>query len=160
MSIKNIYYALWYQFMNGELSAVAISTNQLDLYKLHEKSILNKDSLYHTYNKNIFKIMVAPIMCYKYNSMNKSIEIINGTENLINGSFYALNQYPFDNNSILKEVLIYLSDEDHNKWRELSNTNTQVKLLDSQFPPFFYEELVSLNPVLPDIYYEEGIMNA
>jgi len=39
------------------------------------------------------------------------------------------------------------------------NTESLNKM-DSEYPLFFYEELVSLNIVEPDTYYEEGIMNS
>jgi len=159
MTTQNYYYALWYQFIDSEISALAISKDKLSLYTLHEKSILNKELLYDTYKKNIFQIIVSPIMCYKYNSISKKIEILNDSMNLCNGAFYALNNYPFNNN-ILKEVLIYLSKEEHNIWRELSNDNKPVNLEDCEYPKFFYEELVSLNVIEPDVYYDEGIMNA
>jgi len=161
MSIP-IYYALWYRTLNNEISANAISSDESSLYKLHEESILNPECLYHSYKKIIFEIIVKQIMCYKYNNISKNIEIINDTTELNNGAFYAINNYPFINNDIYtaKEVLIYLTKEDHDKWRYLSNDKESLNKIDSEYPLFFYEELVSLNIIEPDSYYEEGIMNS
>jgi len=157
-----IYYALWYRTLNNEISANAISANESSLYKLHEESILNPECLYHSYKKNIFEIIVDKIMCYKYNNISKKIEILNNTDELNNGAFYAMNNYPFINNNIYtaKEVLIYLTKEDHEIWRRLSNDKESLNKIDSEYPLFFYEELVSLNIVQPDTYYEESIMNS
>jgi hypothetical protein len=30
----------------------------------------------------------------------------------------------------------------------------------NDYPSFFYEAPISLNPVIPDVFYEEGIINA
>jgi hypothetical protein len=45
-------------------------------------------------------------------------------------------------------------------WRQLSNDDKIKYTEDSSYPKFFYEELISLNAITPDEYYEEGIMNA
>jgi hypothetical protein len=60
----------------------------------------------------------------------------------------------------LFEVLIYLTKEDHDMWYLLSHADNIKYKEDSLYPKFFYEELISLNPITPDEYYEDGIMNA
>jgi len=63
------------------------------------------------------------------------------------------------------EFLVYLSKNDYNKWMELHElyTNYDIKdnfIMDPDVPSFFYLTWTSHDPVLPDVYYEEGLMNA
>ena len=78
------------------------------------------------------------------------------------GAFYATNYYPInkdDNSSIiLKEILVYLTQEQHGMWRLLSRSKNESKQND-KFPSFFYDQFIS-DIIEPDTYYEEGIMNA
>lgn len=152
------YYALWFTFIDGTKTTNLISKNMDILFELHEKYNLNKNTLYHSYKHNIFKITIEPIKCYKYNNVNHQIYKYDGIE-IDDGAFYALNYYPFEDIKYCREVLIYLSKEDHRQWKEcLKNKNTDY-LLNSNYPSFFYNELIS-DIIIPDVYYEDGIMNA
>ena len=167
MSSFNInYYALWYYFPEGERTTNAISLDQESLWDLHITSINNKECMIHTYLKNIFRIEVNTIQCYKYNNKEKILELLNENNNTSEkeGAFYAMQKYitvnTYTQHKIFSEVLIYLTKEDHKIWRDLSSNNNNKYTEDSLYPQFFYEELISLNPITPDVYYEEGIMNA
>jgi hypothetical protein len=163
-TINTNYYALWYYFLTGERSTNAISLNYNTLWDLHTNTVRNPSSMIHNYIKNIIRISITRIQCYKYNSREKTIELLNEDNNTYEkeGAFYAMNNYPFIENQAnnLFEVLIYLTKEDHDMWRQLSNDDKIKHTEDSLYPIFFYEELISLNPIIPDEYYEEGIMNA
>lgn len=61
------------------------------------------------------------------------------------------------------EILIYISKTIYNMWMkcyELYNKTNENLIIDSDVPTFFYTEWTSHDPVIPNIYYEEGIMNA
>ena len=163
-TINTNYYALWYYFLTGERGTNAISLKYDTLWELHNNAVRNPSSLIHNYIKNIIRISITRIQCYKYNSREKTIELFNEENNTYEkeGAFYAMNNYPFiDNQSNnLFEVLIYLTKEDHDIWRQLSTDDNIKYTEDSLYPKFFYEELISLNAITPDEYYEDGIMNA
>jgi hypothetical protein len=157
-----IYFALWFTFKDGGKTTNVISKNIDRLYELHENFNLDKNCLFHTYKHNISHISVEAIKCYKYDNVNQKIELYDGIE-IDDGAFYALNYYPFDNNSpnneSYKEVLIYLSKEHYNQWKECLKNKNYVLNSNNKYPSFFYNELIS-NIVIPDVYYEDGIMNA
>jgi hypothetical protein len=148
-----VYYALWYTFIDGLKSTNSVSTIPKLLIPLHEKSISNRDSLYHKYKKNILKVTVEPIECYQYNSSSQKLEIYmyNKVEN---GHFYATQYHENEPNKI-SEVLVYLTDEEYNNWKLSYNT----KILTTNSPSFFCTEYIS-DRIHPNIYYEDGIMNA
>jgi hypothetical protein len=65
------------------------------------------------------------------------------------------------------EVLIYLSKSCHSLWRECSIKYRESCcddkddfIMDPDLPIFFYLDWTSDLPVEPNVYYEEGIMNA
>ena len=157
------FYALWYNTYNGEKSACAISKNINSLIPLHYSSIDNPENYYHQYKKNILYINVGEIDCYYYNRENNNLELINNLDeiNILDGNFYALNYLPFENEKdyIQKEILVYLSTEDYNIWKEYSHQDTIQYSSNSIHPKFFYTDLIS-NIVYPDTYYAEGIMNS
>ena len=158
------FYALWYYFLDGERTTNAISLKYESLWDLHTNAVHNSQNMIHQYIKNIIRISVTRIKCYKYNSREKTIELLNEDNNTYEkeGSFYAMNNYPFIDNQAnnLFEVLIYLTNEDHDMWYLLSHADNIKHTENSLYPKFFYEELISLNAITPDEYYEEGIMNA
>uniref|UniRef100_A0A6C0IHW9 Uncharacterized protein n=1 Tax=viral metagenome TaxID=1070528 RepID=A0A6C0IHW9_9ZZZZ len=162
--INTNYYALWYYFLNGERGTNAISLNYDTLWELHKNTVNNENSMIHNYIKKIIRVSVNRILCYKYNSREKTIELLNEHNNTYEkeGAFYAMQNYPFIDNQAnnLFEVLIYLTKEDHDMWYLLSHADNIKYTEDSLYPKFFYEELISLNPITPDEYYEDGIMNA
>jgi hypothetical protein len=162
--ISTNFYALWYYFLDGERSTNAISLNYDTLWTLHKNAINNPTNMIHQYIKNIIRTSITRILCYKYNSREKTIELLNEDNNTYEkeGAFYAMNNYPFIDNQAnnLFEVLIYLTNEDHDMWRQLSTDDKIKHTEDSLYPKFFYEELISLNAITPDEYYEDGIMNA
>ena len=160
--MTNNIYALWYTTTKYEKSANAISLNKDSLLKLHETSILNRECLYHKYKSSILKIDVEQITCYTYNKKNKKLEIYNENDKDIieNGSFYAVSYFPFYSYLNGMEVLVYLSKNDHKIWRTLCKSEKDSFTIDSEYPKFFYDETISYDPVIPDTYYEEGIMNA
>ena len=152
-----IYYALWYFTFSNEKSANAISTSNNDLWELHNNSILNPDCYYHKYKKSIFKIEVLPIQVYIYknnqlsssSSLNKDFEDETfAFYSSYNVYFNNINNNNNNNNNNLEEILIYMSKEDHQIWRTKYEENVE------NVPS------ISLNPVNPNEYYEEGIMNA
>jgi hypothetical protein len=158
------FYTLWYYFLDGERSTNAISLKYDSLWNLHTNAVNNPRNMIHQYIKKIIRISITRIKCYIYNSREKTIELLNEDNNTYEkeGAFYAMNNYPFIDNKTnnLFEVLIYLTKEDHDTWRQLSNDENIKYTEDSSYPKFFYEEIISLNPIIPDEYYEEGIMNA
>jgi formyltetrahydrofolate hydrolase len=135
-----MFYALWY-YINENNNNISKSTNAIsndinNFYKLQNDIELNFNCSYQNYKKLIKNIIVQPIKCYIYE--NKSQK--------------------------LKEILIYLTKEDHeilllnlhlNKNNEKNNKN----LLNNLYSSFFYNESISYHYIEPDIYYEEGIMN-
>jgi hypothetical protein len=159
----SIYYALWYKSFNGEISANAISKNINSLLPLHYSSIENLDSYYHQYKTNILYINVGEIDCYLYNRENKKLELIKDDNELknVDGQFYAINHLPFikEEDYIQKEILVYLTKEDHEIWHKISHDNSISFSSNSFYPRFFYDENIS-EVVNPDTYYVEGIMNA
>ena len=158
-----IYYALWYITYSGEKSACAISKNINSLLPLHYSSIEKKDSYYHNYSKNILYINVGEIDCYFYNRESKKLELIKDINeiNNLDGNFYALNYLPFENEKdyIQKEILVYLTKEDHTIWKKYSHELGLHYSSTSLYPIFFYTDLIS-DIVKPDTYYVEGIMNS
>lgn len=145
---NTIYYALWYHFPDGEKSTNAISKDFNDLIKLHNISISNQDCLYHTYKKNIVKVTVDPIKCYIYkNNILEEYYIPD------DGIYFCYStQYCPLLSGNIDEKLIFLTKEDHEIWRNPSDKQ--------HCPDFFLTYSVSYNIVIPDTYYEEGIMNA
>jgi hypothetical protein len=164
--INTNYFALWYYFLDGERTTNAISLDYQTLWDLHTNAVHNPTNMIHQYIKNIIRISVKRIICYKYNSREKTLELFNEDNNTYDkeGAFYAMQNYPFIDTdkqvNNLFEVLIYLTKEDHDMWHQLSNNDKVKYTEDSLYPKFFYEELISLNAITPDKYYEEGIMNA
>lgn len=156
-------FALWYYFLNGEKSSNAISFHSNSLLSIHFNAIKNLDSLYHTYKKGIIYINVQPIECYIYNKNQQKLDLITKKEDLdiLDGNFYALNYLPFNNEADYnqKEILVYLNKEDHENWYKFSHDESILYNPNSNYPAFFYDELIS-ETVLLDTYYEEGIMNA
>ena len=151
---ENNYYALWYTFKDGVRSTNAISPTEKLLIPLHKKSIGNCDGLYQYYEKNIINITIEPIECYQYNSSSQKLEIYNPYNNIENGNFYATQYHPNEPNKI-EEVLVYLSEEVYNIWK--SSYTTKIQPINC--PSFFCTEYLS-ERVYPNIYYEDGIMNA
>jgi len=150
----NNFYALWYTFKDGVRSTNAISTTPKLLTSLHKKSIGNLDGLYIHYEKNIINITIEPIECYQYNSSSQNLEIYNPYNNIENGNFYATQYHPNEPNKI-EEVLIYLTDEQYDIWK----SSYASKIQSIKYSSFFCTEYVS-ERVYPNIYYEDGIMNA
>ena len=65
------------------------------------------------------------------------------------------------------EILIYLSKGWHKLWQECSDLYQKcehkekfIEYPDSDLPTFFYTDWPSYSPVEPNVYYEEGVMNA
>jgi hypothetical protein len=158
MSNEEIYYALWYHFNDGEKSTNAISKSEAGLIYLHNFSIHNPECMYHEYKKNIQKISVGPIQCYQYNASDLKLEPFNQNEISKDKALYVTQYCPLLTGNI-DEVLVYLTEEEHQLWRELNQNHVGSKIY-SNYPSFFQTELVSINSIIPDTYYEEGIMNA
>lgn len=169
MTTLPIYYALWYYSCNGEKSANAISDVKDDLWDLHKKALNNPDCYYHKYKKSIFKVEVLPIQIYIYNnnntftsftSLKNDFKIEETFEFYSSYNYYLMgDENEITNNNCLEEILIYMSKDDHQKWRvkleeneneNKNNNNNNNKNIIS----------MSLNPVKINEYYEEGIMNA
>lgn len=138
-----IYYALWFTF-DEEKTTNIISKNPSSLINLHNISILDADCLFHTYKKNIRLLTVEPIKCFKYT--NKKLEYFKKEDFILEGNFYAIQYNPFDETS-LQENLVYLSLEQYNSWKK-------------EGKPAFLKEVFISNEIIPDTYYEDGIMNA
>ena len=151
-----MYYALWYYFNDGERSTNSISLDSKSLDILHEESIKNPDNLYHQYKKYIISIKSEPIDCYIYNDKYKNLELIENYNDLLNGKLYA-SQDLLSNN--LTEILVYLTKEQHEIWRKCANFNDNENR-DKEYPDLFYDNLISLNEVEVNVYYNDGIMNA
>jgi hypothetical protein len=160
-------YALWYYIITGEKSTNIISLKEDSLLEFKKNlATSDKDSSYNKYKHLINKIKVEPILVYQYN--DNSLTICNDITNLNSGNFYSSYDYYFPSekkNNItyidLREVLVYLSDLDHEKWRTCYLSNVNLNIFQKKvFPTFFYEAPISCNPVLPDFFYEEGILNA
>ena len=160
-----LYYSLIYHFID-ERGSNAISKDKNKLLDLHHHSILDDDCYYHKYKDNIVNITCKPIECYTYNNETYAISNLlkcythnntiilnpyndNDKIKIPDGKFYALNRYP--GNKDLNEILVYMSDYNHKRWRYCSENK-----LDNNI---FYDELIS-DEVLEDTYYGEGIMNA
>jgi hypothetical protein len=154
-----MYYALWYIFKDGERTTNAISVYPLSLENLHEKILLDYDNLYYTYINSINKIVVEPIDCYQYNEELKTLEHVKDYNELNNGLFYATQYFCHSTSKtlILTEILVYLTKEQHEIWRDCSQNK---KDKDKKYPYFFYENFISLNNIKVDVYYDDGIMNA
>jgi len=155
-------FALFYYTTTGDKSTNIISFDKESLLDLKKKSYNGEDSFLNRYKKYILKMEVEPITVYNYE--NNSIFKIEDLQHLNSGNYYASYDYYFHNTknshiNSLKEVLVYLSDEDHQKWRECYEDKKVVNL-NREIPFFFYDTPISLNPVNPDEFFEEGIMNA
>ena len=172
MSNNMIFYALFYKTYDNEKSANAISTDFDSLLKLHYSSISNPECYYHKYKKSVKYITVGPIDIYIYkdNSIYKldidSIDEKDFNLNQENGAFYSsyITVNDENENISLKEILIYLTKEDHILWRKIredidNNNNIKVNN-DVLHNSFFYDNSISYSNVIPDTYYEEGIINA
>jgi hypothetical protein len=169
-----IFYALFYLTYDNEKSANAISTDFDSLLKLHYSSISNLECYYHNYKKSIKYITVGPIDIYIYkdNGIHKldidSMDENDFNLNQENRAFYSSCIIVNDGNGnlSLKEILIYLTKEDHKIWRKIredidNNNNNNIKVNDDVLHnSFFYGNSISYNNVIPDTYYEEGIINA
>jgi len=160
-----MYYAIWYYSIDGEKSTNVISTSVDKLWEIQYTSILNSACYYHKYKCRIFRITVEPIQCYKYNCENKKIECLQNIDELdmLNGAFYAIDNYPFLDfvPNVSSESLLYMLKEDQEQWincYKQKRDSADFKH-DTNYPSFFYTEAIS-NIVIPDTYYEEGIMNA
>jgi hypothetical protein len=85
----------------------------------------------------------------------KILELVEDYNELNNGLFYATQYLPYSGLT-LKEILVYLTKEQHEIWRDCAqNNNNNIK-----YPYFFYENFISLNEINLDEYYNDGIMNA
>lgn len=144
-----IYYALWFTFPDGEKTTNIISKNPSSLITLHNISISNPDSLFHTYKNNIKSVTVDPIKCFKY--IHSKLEYFKKEDFCLEGKFYALQYNPFCNS--LQENLVYLSLEEYNNWKSVYAKK------DDNYPSFFNDVIIS-NEVIHDTYYEDGIINA
>jgi len=156
------YYALWYKTYDGEKSANAISLSKDTLLELHNTSILNPNCLFHQYKNSVYNIYVEPITCYIYNNEQKCLEPYTNEKYIENknGNFYAINYNPFyDMDFINNEYLVYLSNEDYENWRKCKKDKNYYFSKNNTYPLFFYNEPIS-DVLIPDKYYEEGIMNA
>jgi len=169
MSNKIIFYALLYITFDNEKSANAISTNFDSLLKLHYSSISNPECYYHNYKQFIKYATVEPIDIYIYkNNCIHKLDSESSDENELNqenGAFYSsyITLNDESDNVILKEILIYLTKENHKVWRKIRDdidNNNIVVNDDVLHNSFFYDNSISHNNVIPDTYYEEGIMNA
>lgn len=159
---KMLFYALWYTTFEGEKSANAISLDINSLLKLHYSSISNPECYYHKYKKSIQFITVGSIDMYIYkNNCIHKLEYFDENElNKENGAFYSsYNLFTEKENINLKEVLVYLTKEDHKVWRRIIDDNNK-NIYDKNYPSFFYDNTVSHSCIIPNSYYEEGIMNA
>jgi hypothetical protein len=158
-----MFYAIWYYSIDGEKSTNAISTSIDKLWEIQYTSISNPACYYHKYKSLIFRITVEPIQCYKYNSENKKIECLQNIYELdmMNGAFYAIDNYPFLDfvPNVSSESIIYMLKEDQLQWRHCFEQKKDNIDFHTNYPSFFYTEAIS-NIVIPDTYYEEGIMNA
>jgi hypothetical protein len=77
-----------------------------------------------------------------------------------------LDNYDFDDWN-KGEILIYLSKSCHKLWQECSDLYQKSEYKekfneypDSDLPTFFYTDWPSHSPVEPNVYYEDGVMNA
>ena len=161
---KILFYALWYTTFEGEKSANAISLNFDSLLNLHYSAISSPECYYHNYKKLVQNITVEPIdmYIYKNNCIHKLDYFDDNELNKENGAFYS--SYDLFNekeNITLKEVLVYLTKEDHKVWRRIiDDKNNNKNIYDNSYPSFFYDNTVSHSCVIPDTYYGEGIMNS
>ena len=185
MTTSTTYYALWYYFTLDEKIAHAISDQPDTLMALHEESIKNPDACYHNFKDRIEKIEVEPIECYTYIPEIQVFEPYCEHDAAADHAFYAFNQLPTKEFDITEnEVLIYMSTSIHAEWichsdqfqacrkrygleksfQDIMDLCAQQKSDHNDFhtklPSFFYESWPSHDPVEPDVYYEEGIMNA
>ena len=163
------YYALWHDRGDDCKSAAAISENPDTLLPLHEDNIKNPDSYYHNYKDVIEEIKVEPIECYTYVPEIQVFEPYCDGDEAADHAFYAFNCLPTKEFDESGEVLIYLSSTIHAEWRHhsdqyqahLRSKSKDIPMsMDPKLPTFFYTSWPSQNPVEPDVYYEEGIMNA
>jgi hypothetical protein len=171
-----MYYALWY-YINEDNHIISKSTNAIstdinDLYKLQNNIELDSGCYYQKYRYLIKNIIVQPIKCYIYDNKSQQLKelIENNDFNLIDINLYSIySSYnsifvidsKFDDNFILEEILIYLTKEDHDIWLNLHlNKDKENIVKNDLYPSFFYNESISHHCIQPDVYYEEGIMNA
>jgi len=158
-----LFYALWYHTFEGEKSANAISLDINSLLKLHYSSISNPECYYHKYKKSIQFITVGSIDMYIYkNNCISKLEYFDEIElNKENGAFYSsYNLFNEKENIDLKEVIVYLTKEDHKIWRTVKDDIDNNKNIYENYPSFFYNNTVSHSCIIPNYYYEEGILNA
>ena len=157
---------MFYTTFDNEKSSNAISTDFDSLLKLHNSSISNSECYYHKYKKSIKYITVEPIDIYIYK--NNGIHKLDSESVDENGAFYSsyLTVNDETSNINLKEILIYLTKEDHKIWRKIredidNDNNNNIEVNDNVLHnSFFYDNSISYSNVIPDTYYEEGIMNA
>ena len=166
------YYALWHDRGDDCKSAAAISENPYVLLALHEEHIKNPDSCYHNYKDVIEEIKVEPIECYTYVPEIHVFEPYCDRDAAEDHAFYAFNCLPTKEFDESGEVLIYLSTSVHAEWIHHSeqyqaHLRSESKNIpfdvgsDTELPTSFYtDSWPSHDPVEPDVYYEEGIMNA
>jgi len=139
-------YALSYVFPDGEKSACIISGKKDGLMDIHKRSILDPTCLFHQYKRKIYRMDIELIPCYTWN-LEKNLKPYEITDQKKDWDFYASYEYPVINKNTdnLKEILIYMSKDEHERWRE------------DQHDP---KKIISFDKVVFDTYYDEGIMNA
>lgn len=169
-NLSNIY-ALWYNIKTGEKSTNIISFNKDSLIELKNIASNGKDAYYNKYINSILSMEVEPIFIYEYknNSILKLDDLTELMGKKKDGNFYASYDYYFQvekNVNIsytdLREVLVFMSLEDHDNWRNCSSPDKDnlVHKKNTEYPDFFYEAPISLNPIHTDFFYKEGILNA
>jgi hypothetical protein len=181
----NKYYALWYHsYTFGARSTHVISEKPETLLQQHINHIKNPNSFWHNLKKNVNELKVGPIECYTLN--NNKLEPYNDSHIKNDCAFYAVSSYIDDQiykDIIIKitysdgitildandydnldkgEILIYLSKSDYNKWKECRELYQKSDdcIMDPELPRFFYTNWTSHDPILPDVYYDDGLMNA
>lgn len=184
----NKYYALWHHcYVFGNRDTNIISEKPETLLQQHNDHIKNPESCWHNYKENVSEMIINPIECYTYN--NKKLEPYNDSHIKDDSAFYAVNYNEDDNEFgiiFYKDVvikltyndgitiidstdyelekgpfLVYLSKTDYNKWNECHELYKKSDcIMDPELPIFFYTNWTSDDPVLPDVYYQESVMNA
>ena len=89
-------------------------------------------------------------------------DFINNVKTDLNkGLFYAsyndifIEQNYYHDNFVLEEILIYLTNIEHQNWKNVSGFEKKNNIF-----PSFYSNIISQNKINPNTFYEEGIMNA
>lgn len=171
---STVFSALWYNCSQGKMSAAAISDSADTLNELHNISVTVPNSYYNNYKHIIESVTVEPIDCYTYDDRTMTLIPFYKSDTIFiaDGAFYAINNYPMVRpvdmddeswdqyvykNIFIKDILVYLSRKNHEIWRNCSRISYDSNA-NCIYPIFFHDEIIS-NEIIPNKYYEEGIMN-